>query len=600
MRAVLIILGIVVAVPLLLIAVLAFLLANPDYYRTQLAATIEESTGFVVDISGEMNWRYFPPIAISMEGVNIRPGGSETPLASIGRADVDVGLIPLVLRGELAVDALTFEGLTINARIDEQGRPNWDTGKASGESPPAETGDASALSLNIQEVRLLDTTISYVDLEGEAEYRLDVPRFVTGAIRGGQPTPVEFAMSVTDVVGGMSAELSGSGDVTIAEGLDRISFDGLSLQNSLALPGMPGISIRATTSGEYDLDQSLLQVQFDGAIDSTTLNGRASVNTATDITAIEFDVALGELNADLYLPTEAAGDPNASAPAEDAEVLPLDTLRSLDIDGQFTLSQLMWSGYTFNGFTADIQNRRNKLTADIGMAGYGGQIGLGFTGTTAGRGAGQTSATVSGLDLAQFLESDWITGTLEFESNTTFTGHMLSEVLGTLDGTTTFEIAGGTLDVRPIKQIAAIVDALRGQQSGVAAWPDMMPFDNMTGQHRFIAGARDDQQLEFALNVMKGEGTGGFDYFDNRMVYDLTFQFLENDSEFSVGPGLARIEWPLHCEGPLDATPVELCLPDRKAIQDILASAAKQELKRKGTEAIKEKLGEGLRKLFGN
>jgi len=73
---------------IIMLAVVAFIaigivaaLDNPEYYREKIQATAETETGFEIEINGELNWRYWPPIAISIEDVDVRTAGSDAPLA---------------------------------------------------------------------------------------------------------------------------------------------------------------------------------------------------------------------------------------------------------------------------------------------------------------------------------------------------------------------------------------------------------------------------------------------------------------------------------------------------------------------------------------
>ena len=50
-------------------------LKNPEYYREQIKTTVEAETGFAIQINGEVKWRYWPPIAIRIEDVDIRSAG---------------------------------------------------------------------------------------------------------------------------------------------------------------------------------------------------------------------------------------------------------------------------------------------------------------------------------------------------------------------------------------------------------------------------------------------------------------------------------------------------------------------------------------------
>ena len=65
-------------------------------------------------------------------------------------------------------------------------------------------------------------------------------------------------------------------------------------------------------------------------------------------------------------------------------------------------------------------------------------------------------------------------------------------------------------------------------------------------------------------------------------------------SEYVRRARQAGLRWPLHCEGAMDASPVDLCLPNMKGVQSLVADLLKQEVQRQGTEKIVEKLQEQL------
>jgi len=206
--------------------------------------------------------------------------------------------------------------------------------------------------------------------------------------------------------------------------------------------------------------------------------------------------------------------------------------------------------------------------------------------------------SVSNIDVAKLDLVRFITGRATITSDTTFKGHMLSAILDSLDGTTTFNVVDGTMDVTPVKKTALLVDTLRGKDSGIADWPDKMPFEKLDGRHRLVNGIKANQQLDFTLETVHIAGTGGLDYFGNHVDYDLTVA-LENTAgaAFHVGPTLEGVKWPFRCEGDLDAALTDICGPDEKAVQKVVADIAKQQVKRKGEETIREKIEEKVPEL---
>ncbi len=596
---------VIVLIPVLLLGAIVFLVSNPDYYRDQLNETFTAETGFELDIKGEMSWRYFPPIALRITDVAVTPIGSDTPLATMNEASIDMDLLPLLFGGgELAINGINVDGFTINARVDKMGRGNWESAVPAAESGKVEAADSSgsgeSIGLNIQAINITDTKITYIDETGPSDYTVTMPILGTGAVVYNQPTSTQFEVNVVDNLGGMTADLAGSGDLIFDRGFEAISFKGLKLRQQVVVPEFQKLVMDLTLDGSYNTTQSKLETKLYGSLDNINLQGSLGADLA-DKTAITFDLTIDNLRIDDYMGDTGAqleSTETPTTPAEDVEVLPLETLRSISVNGKAKIGTITYDTYTFSDFVFSLQNQRDQLKVDMTMAGYDGTFNIEFNGTSAAAGAGITRARITGVDITKLTEFEWITGKVELESNTTFTGNMLSDVLGTLDGLTTFNIAKGTLDVTPIKSVAGIVDSLRSEKSGIGDWPDKMPFENLNGQHRLIGGIAANQQFNFSLENLKVDGTGGIDYFNNSLAYDIRIQLTESDGAFSVAPGLARISWPLKCAGAMDASPVDLCLPNRGAITDLITDVAKQEVKRKATDAVKEKAGKLLKGLF--
>ena len=131
MSRIYLLLGIVIAVPSLIVGVFFYLLANPDYYKPRLEATFKSEVGFELDIRGAIGWRYWPPIALNICDVKVRPIDAVTPLASIKSASIDLQLWPLLTGNKnISIDGISIDGLTINAIVDKNGKANWESPKS--------------------------------------------------------------------------------------------------------------------------------------------------------------------------------------------------------------------------------------------------------------------------------------------------------------------------------------------------------------------------------------------------------------------------------------------------------------------------------------
>ena len=612
MKRILILLSIVVLVPLLLMGGLFFLLANPGYYKGELVSTVKEKTGFELEIGGDINWRYWPPVALNISDVKVRPPGAATPLAGIKSASVSLELWPLIFGNTVAVDGLRIDGMTVNALVDKSGKANWQvkTPKASpapsGQAPakPAspETGSngtnasSGGLQLDIRSIDISNSVLNYQDAASGANYAVTIPRIHTGTVKYNSPVPVDFNLSVADKTGGMEAKLAGDGELTFNQGFKKIGFSKLNLRKTINMPGLKEINTKLRLEGSYDVAASKLAMDLDGSVNSSDIRGKigAVLGSIPDVT---FDLDVTQVNPDDFLPsTSKAGTTKASsAPPSDVNILPLDALNKIALDGKLRIGKLTYTPWTFNDATLALFDKNHRLTADLSVKGYEGTASLNFVGSTDGQGAGHTKLDIKGVDITRLTDFKSITGKIQLNSNTTFTGHMLSSLMNSLDGTTTFDITDGTLDVTPIKRIAQSVDSLRGKTSGVADWPDKMPFKHLKGMHRFINGTKANQQFNFAVENLAVTGTGGFDYFAHHLDFHVAVSLNQVDQgQFKVNESIAGVQWPMHCEGSFSESPSKLCRPDSEGIRKAIG----QTIKKKAESNIREKVQDKLKNLF--
>lgn len=101
---------------------------DPEDFKPRLTAVVEEQTGLDVELDGALSWSFYPRIGVSVEQARAwlaEQDKEAEPFAAVERAEVSVALAPL-LRGEIAVDGLTLDGMNLNLRRNEQGEGNWE------------------------------------------------------------------------------------------------------------------------------------------------------------------------------------------------------------------------------------------------------------------------------------------------------------------------------------------------------------------------------------------------------------------------------------------------------------------------------------------
>ena len=338
---------------------------------------------------------------------------------------------------------------------------------------------------------------------------------------------------------------------------------------------------------------------IEGTLDDAAFNGTATF-TAGVVPEVRFELDVGVLDLSALSATDSTpADVAASTtPIADRELIPVALLRSLNADGRVRIAGLRSADLEAANLDLAVILREARLTATFAAEAYGGTVDWQAKVNASSAGLNVSSrldAHAGGIDVAALAATQWITGSLTLDSGLTSQGSMLSEILASIDGSSHFDITDGTLDVTPLKLATDAADALRGQPSGVADWPDQLNFSSLSGAHVFADGTTKDQVLHFALETLYGRASGGFDLLSDTVDYDV-YIVLENkpDSQFKVDASMTGIRWPLACRGSL-LNPIELCRPHGAGLRRMVSDIAKKEITGKTRDSLLEALPEDIK-----
>src|SRR5688572_28280327 len=148
MKRVLKILGLAVGGILVLLVVVAIavtLLFDPNDYKDEITAAVQDATGRQLTLDGDLELAVFPTIRIAVGSATLSnaPGFGDEPMARIGNAELRVALFPLLAQ-RIEVSRARLEGLELNLARNRNGANNWqDLGGRSAPQAeaPAEGGE---------------------------------------------------------------------------------------------------------------------------------------------------------------------------------------------------------------------------------------------------------------------------------------------------------------------------------------------------------------------------------------------------------------------------------------------------------------------------
>ncbi|MDH3418587.1 MAG: AsmA family protein [Gammaproteobacteria bacterium] len=267
------VLGIVVGafVGLLVIALVGVaLLFDPNDYKPEISAAVEDATGRTLTLEGDLELNVFPRLRIALGEAELSnaAGFGDAPFVSIQGARLQVGLLPLILLQSLEIDEARLDGLTLNLARNAQGQGNWeDMGQAAAAGDEDELIDddeaveGGQLTVAVQAIVVDDAQVNWTDATtGEtwqlSEFNLELEDFGVGVVF---PMQTSFALSGEEIAINLAAEMQATVDLDDNSYLLQdliVDIDG----SGAAWPGGEGALALQFDALEADLDAETVEL----------------------------------------------------------------------------------------------------------------------------------------------------------------------------------------------------------------------------------------------------------------------------------------------------------------------------------------------------
>lgn len=413
------------------------------------------------------------------------------------------------------------------------------------------------------------------------------------------------------------------GDMKLTGNLDAAEFDGREFIASLGqeLPetsdprALQAVALSANINGTAN---SLMLNDLTLTLDGSELTGSAGLANF-ERQALRFDLTGNSLNIDKYLPAEeepteeavpkpvlpSGGSRTGVAPPawSDEAVLPLETLASLDVDGQLSLQEVIVTDLTISPFEVSVlANEGVVQLRQLSGGVFGGEF------TAEGEiNTRSTPATVSikpvltGIDSLALQEAyeqpPQISGLVDLNADLQAQGNSLYRWMDTLDGNASFIVNDGALvGVNLEQQLCSAIALVNREALSESRGAQDTPFRRLQGSFNIENGQVRNDDLVVALPGIAVNGSGDVDLPAQRMDYRLGLQ-IEGDTREMPDPACqvneryVGIEWPIRCEGYLHNA-ASSCGVDGDGVAKIAGRLIGDEAKRKVEEKLEDKLGE--------
>ena len=219
MSRILKILGIAVGAIVLLLVIVTVavgLLFDPNDYKDDITAAVQNATGRQLTLDGDLELALFPTIRIAVGAASLSnaPGFGDEPMARIGSAELRVGLWPLLAR-RIEISRAQLQGLELNLARNRSGANNWQDlgggGAPAAPAPAAEGGEGTSVNFNlgVDAVEIEDAHIVWNDASTGSRWELSDFNLSAEGFGVGErfPLQMEFGLAGAEVAVQVAADM---------------------------------------------------------------------------------------------------------------------------------------------------------------------------------------------------------------------------------------------------------------------------------------------------------------------------------------------------------------------------------------------------------
>jgi AsmA protein len=250
-----IILSVLVVVAAILLVSLAILVAtfNPNAYKPDIVALMQQKYQRRLSIPGEVKMKLFPTLNIETGAISLTEKNSDVPFATLDSARLSLEVMSLMDR-RLVVDSVTINGLNVRIKRNQDGSMNIDDLIAGDDKPPQGAFD-------IDKVKLTGLSLQYEDASAGRKVQLQNALLTTGRLVNGKPTTFDVSGDVAVDKPAVAGKLKLQSGLTFDLTKKNISLSKTTAAFSGDALDLRDVALNVTGGGEFDGGNSALQVK---------------------------------------------------------------------------------------------------------------------------------------------------------------------------------------------------------------------------------------------------------------------------------------------------------------------------------------------------
>ena len=603
---------------------------------------VQTQAGGELIVEGDAELSFFPRFGLRLEETTLNlPAQTEYDQdinATITELDVGLSLLPL-LGGNIDIGTIVIAGVTADITEPQalppapEPRPimsdrEWEkrgeiirqTKEEERQRQLNEGGGVSGIAILAEAIQIEDITVIQRTRDGELSNEIRIAALtLTDVNTRNEPVQLEGALTVLGDGSTTPLDIALDGAIRIASDFSKIEIQDLQTEviGALTKPvqsALNGTFVMAPAKADFTLSASLPGGDVTGQL----------VWSALESPEVKLDISTARLDVDQIQPapqpvsTATASAPNSEAPPSPAPAgtesgsgapvpLPVGPLQDLDLEMRVAAEELIAAGQSITD--AQVYMRVRDGVADVeyvrGVL-HQGQL---DTRVTLNARRPVVEAEVEGglkgvnmdLLLASMGNTDAASGRIELDWDFETEGVSADDLMAALDGDLSASGQDLVLQKVSVQGLICSAVALVNKIPPITGLPTNTPITDLSLAVDFDEGMGDIEKLRFSTPGVELKGSGDIDLgsmdFGFRMEGQVNNDIMEVSPLCVIDQRYAGVDWPVDCAGNLASESGAACEVDVASIaEQILKNEAQQQMQ----DAIEEKAGSFIKKLFGD
>lgn len=606
-------------------------------------AQVKDQTGGELVVEGETELSFFPRFGLRIESTSLDlPARTEydpSISASIDELDVGLSLLPL-LGGNIDIGTIVIAGITADITEPQalppapEPRPimsdrEWEKrGEVIRQSKEQErqrllsvNAGISGFAVLAEAIQIEDITLIQRTRGGELSNDIRVEYLTLREVNTrNEPMRLEGALTVLGDGSTAPLAIALDGAIRVASDFSRIDIENLETEVAGALTQ----PVKSALNGAFIVSPAKADFTLNATIPGGDVTGQL-IWSALESPEIKLDITTARLDVDQIQPAPLpasmpsdspasdASPPSASAPADTDSgspvpvPLPVGPLRDLDLEMRIAAEELIAGGQSITNAQVFLRVRDGVANIDYvrGVL-HEGQLDTRMM-LNARRPVveveveGGLKGVNMDLLLASVGNTDAATGRIEMGWDIETAGVTSEDLIAALDGDVTASGQDLILQKVSVQGLVCSAVAVVNKIPPISGLPTNTPVTDLSLAVDFDEGVGDIEKLRFSTPGVVMKGSGDIDLasmdFGFRMEGQVNNEITQVSPLCLIDQRYAGVDWPVDCAGNLISESGAACKVDVASIaEQILKNEAQQQVQ----DAIEEKAGSFIKKLFGD